>query len=96
MKVECVSFFIDRRSAEICDSFFINSSLQYKEFMDTVSKVSKNSETAYDLENAFIRQAREAIDYAYRTAISDILSNLDDNDDILTTRTLKNPQLSHD
>lgn len=99
-KVECVRFSIAKRTADICDSFFLVSESNYSNFMDAVAQVSQDDKTLlFDLENEFIKQTREAIDFAYRVALKDVLISNDIDhrlDHILTTRTMISAHISHE
>ncbi|WP_422659144.1 hypothetical protein ACK8P5_00915 [Paenibacillus sp. EC2-1] len=95
MKIEYVSILIDKRTAEICDSFFKVPECLYNDFMNELSPVSQDRILQYELENTFIRQTREAIDFAYRAALKDVQFDNDHNDHVLTTQTMKTPQIVH-
>ncbi|MYX22002.1 hypothetical protein GTY77_18330 [Streptomyces sp. SID8380] len=62
--------------------------------MNIVQRSSVTGESVYDLENVLILQTREAIDFAYKTALKDILKYIDHFDHSMTTQAVKMSQLS--
>lgn len=94
MKVDCIRLVVDERSAQICNMFFDHSNNQYRLFMNIVQRSSVTGESVYDLENVLILQTREAIDFAYKTALSDILKYIDHFDHSMTTQAVKMSRLS--
>lgn len=96
MNVDCIRLVVDERSAQICNMFFDHSNNQYRLFMNIVQRSSVTGESVYDLENVLILQTREAIDFAYKTALSDILKYIDHFDHSMTTQAVKTSHVPYE
>lgn len=89
---------IRRGSDFVCDVFFECRPQNYNRFLKILQSLSIKGETVLELENIFILQTREAVDYAYKTGLCEMIAirNVDHFDHILTTQATKTPQESHE
>ncbi|MFD3261831.1 hypothetical protein ACE3MQ_24845 [Paenibacillus lentus] len=101
MLKECINLLIDEKTSVACDDYLSITSDRYERFISIIQNATINTEDTFHLENLYLLQTREAIDYAYKLAFEEALNIVANTqcpaahfDHILTTQAMNNTRIS--